>query len=118
MKDKPITFGSLTRTAYLFSSALFSLANILRISPLEKNTPTLYSRVWEWRNSRDVLDGKKIKITNACKERGGERRKKEREREREREKIRDNGPQLLFANFHQRGGDCVRSLFAARPNAK
>jgi len=73
------------------------------------------------------LDGKKIKITNACKERGGERRKKEREREREggqrerereREKIRDNGPQLLFANFHQRGGDCVRSLFAARPNAK
>ena len=75
----------------------------------------MYSRVREWRNSRDVLDGKKNKdyerIIEEAEGGGGKG-------EGEGEQVRDNGSQLLFANFHQRGGDCVRSLFAARPNAK
>lgn len=104
MKDKPITFGSLTRTAYLFSSALFSLANILRISPLEKiplRCTLAYGSgetcAWRtrWKKKNEIKDREYIR---ACI--GGRAPGKE---------ICDNGPQLLFVNFHQRGGDGVRS---------
>lgn len=63
MKDKPITFGSLTQTAYLFSSALFSLANTLQISPLEKNTPLRCSLAYGSGEIRAMYQMKKEKDT-------------------------------------------------------
>jgi len=80
MKDKPITFGSLTRTAYLFSSALFSLANILRISPLEKKYPYVLSRTGAEKLARCIRK-KKIKIVQTYGHERGER-----------EEVCDNGP--------------------------
>lgn len=65
MKDKPITFGSLTWTAYLFSSALFSLANTLQISPLEKKYPYIvFSRTGAEKLAPRTRRKKKIKIAN------------------------------------------------------
>lgn len=61
MKDKPITFGSLTRTAYLFSSALFSLANTLQISPLEKKYPLCCTLAYGSGETRVTYQTKKKK---------------------------------------------------------
>jgi len=108
MKDKPITFGSLTRTAYLFSSALFSLANTLQISPLEKNTPLRCTLAYGSGETRATYQMKKEKDTRTHTDTYG------RKVSRVGEDLRQRAP-LLFANFHQRGGDGVRS---PRPNAK
>lgn len=113
MKDKPITFGSLTRTAYLFSSALFSLANTLQILSPGKKIPPCCTHAYGSGETRATYQTKKEKDREHIRERygGGEGGRNGR-------RFATTGPNYYLLIFTSAAAMVYVSRGAARPNAK
>lgn len=87
-----------TDRLFIFISIIFPRKYPSDLSPGKKYPYVVLSRTGAEKLARRTRRKKKMKIANIYTSVYGER-----------EKVCDNGPQLLFTNVHQRGGDGKRS---------